>query len=341
MREIAIIGSFSNTQEKLTLLEECIQECKKNDLDVLVYGRYPIPKSTQELCNFYIFDKSNPVLEGRLMDFWNVSFGKKTHKLNNDYGFAAVEQIVKGLGFVNSLNYESAYWINYDVDMTDFEKFKQLWHEKRKKYNSIGYEFYTNYEQIKGINTTILAFKVQSSYEKLKGYFTITNYYKTNLNTSNFAEHFVKKCFELSELSFYIMSSQDVLPSKITNNDEVLGRRGGVIPETLVETKKYFHSCFIGTDMLTNDKVIFISDIKKPITEIVFDIGEKLLNIYHPSLDKNGCIEIILNDIIPSKLEILSINNEHVGELLDEILDKDYWRFNKIESLTNYTNTLI
>jgi hypothetical protein len=63
MKEIVIIGSYSNTKEKLRLLEECINESRKNDLDVLVYGRYPIPESTQKLCNYWIFDKSNDVLK--------------------------------------------------------------------------------------------------------------------------------------------------------------------------------------------------------------------------------------------------------------------------------------
>ena len=120
MKEIVIIGSYSNTKEKLQLLEECINECRKNDLDVLVYGRYPIPESTQRLCNYWIFDKSNPVLDGRLVDFWNSNYGKRTHKLTNDFGFAALEQIIKGLGIVKSFNYESAYWVNYDVDLTNF-----------------------------------------------------------------------------------------------------------------------------------------------------------------------------------------------------------------------------
>jgi hypothetical protein len=333
MKEIAIIGSYSNTKEKLRLLEECINECKKNNLDVLVYGRYPIPQSTQKLCDYWIFDKSNPVLEGRLMDFWNINNGKKTHKLNNDFGFAAIEQIIKSLGIVKSFNYESAYWINYDVDMTNFKTFMEIWSEKQKQYESIGYEFYTNYGDIKGINTTILAFKINSSYEKLKGYFTITNYYKTNLNTTNFAEHFIKKCFELSELSHYIMDSSLTPSSKITTNDEVLGRRCGIIPEVCIKTRKYFQSCFIGGDSGTDKKVIFISNIKTPIKEIKFNIGEKIMSIDSPPLNEHKCIEIVFNDEIPTKLEVLSINGEIINEELDEVLDEDYWRFNKIESV--------
>ena len=333
MKEIAIVGSYSNTKEKLRLLEECINECRKNNLDVLVYGRYPIPQSTQKLCDYWIFDKSNPVLEGRLMDFWNINNGKKTHKLNNDFGFAAIEQIIKGLGIVKSFNYESAYWINYDVDMTNFKTFKEIWFEKQNDYESIGYEFYTNYGDIKGINTTILAFKINNSYEKLKGYFTITNYYKTNLNTTNFAEHFIKKCFELSELSHYVMDSSLVPQSKITTNDEGLGRRCGEIPKINNRTWGHFESCFIGTDMETDKKVIFISNIKTPIKELKFNIGETIITIDTPPLNEHKCIDIVFNDEIPTKLEVLSINGEIINEELDEVLDEDYWRFNKIESV--------
>ncbi len=335
MKEIAIIGSFSNSFEKLKLLENCISECRKNDLDVLVYGRYPIPESTQKLCDYWIFDKSNPVLESRLMDFWNVSFGKKTHKLNNDYGFAAIEQIIKGLGIVKTLGYETSYWINYDLDMTGFNQFREIWLDKKNEYESLGYEFYTNYGEIKGINTTILALKVNSCYEKLKGYFTITNYYTTNKNTTNFAEHFVKNCFELSELSHCVLDSNLALPTKITTNDEGIGRKFGIIPQNFTKTKEYFDSCFVGDDMITKNKIIFISNIKQIIHELVLDIGESIFEIKNPELNEHGCIEIIFDKSVPSKLKILYINGNPINEVLDEILDESYWKFNKIESITD------
>jgi len=333
MKEIVIIGSYSNTKEKLRLLEECINECRKNNLDVLVYGRYPIPESTQRLCDYWIFDKSNPVLDGRLVDFWNSNYGKRTHKLTNDFGFAALEQIIKGLGIVKSFNYESAYWVNYDVDLTNFKTFIDIWSEKKKDYNSLGYEFYTNYGDIKGINATVLAFNVNVSFEKLKGYFTITNYYETNLKTTNFAEHYLKKCFELSELTHYIMDSNLALPSKVSSIDGESGRKYGEIPKINNRTRGYFESCFIGADMETNKKVIYISNIKTSIKEIKINIGENIISVDTPPLNEHKCIEIVFNDEIPTKLEVLSINGEIINEELDEVLDEDYWRFNKIESV--------
>ena len=97
------------------------------------------------------------------------------------------------------------------------------------------------------------------------------------------------------------------------------------------KTRKYFHSCFIGTDTNTNRKVIFISNIKTPIKEIKFNIGEIVITIDTPPLNEHKCIDIVFNDEIPTKLEVLSINGETINEEIDKVLDEDYWRFNKIE----------
>ena len=83
----------------------------------------------------------------------------------------------------------------------------------------------------------------------------------------------------------------------------------------------------------TDKKVIFISNIEIPIKEILFNIGENIISIISPPLNEHKCIEIVFNDEIPTKLEVLSINGEIINEELDEVLDGDYWRFNKIESV--------
>ena len=45
------------------------------------------------------------------------------------------------------------------------------------------------------------------------------------------------------------------------------------IPKINNRTRDYFESCFIGTDMETDKKVIFISNIKRPIKELKFNIS--------------------------------------------------------------------
>jgi hypothetical protein len=99
VKEIVIFGSYCNTKEKLAALEKSITDAKALNLDVLVFGRYPIPEKTQKLCDYWIFDKSNPVMLDRALNHWCATHGKYISNWFYDYGYAALEQIVKTLGF--------------------------------------------------------------------------------------------------------------------------------------------------------------------------------------------------------------------------------------------------
>ena len=126
MKEIAIFGSYCNTKEKLQALENSITHAKALGLDVLVFGRYPIPESTQRMCDYWIYDKSNPILHDRALNHWFIAEDKYLSNWFMDYGYAALEQITKCLGFANNLDYEVAYWLVYDVDLTEFQSFREV-----------------------------------------------------------------------------------------------------------------------------------------------------------------------------------------------------------------------
>ena len=116
MKEIAIFGSYCNTKEKLQALENSIKGAKDIGLDVMVFGRYPLPEKVQLQCDYWIFDKSNPVLEDRALNHYFYIHDKYISNWFYDYGYAALEQITKTLGFAKSLNYDIAYWLVYDVN---------------------------------------------------------------------------------------------------------------------------------------------------------------------------------------------------------------------------------
>ena len=67
MKEIALIGSYCNTKTKLDILENQIDSLKLLNLDILVFGRYPLPLHIQKKCDYFIFDKSNPILKDRAL----------------------------------------------------------------------------------------------------------------------------------------------------------------------------------------------------------------------------------------------------------------------------------
>lgn len=330
MKEIAIFGSYCNTKEKLQALENSIQGAKDLGLDVLVFARYPIPEYIQSQCDYYIFDKSNPVLADRALNHYFYIHHKYISNWFMDYGYAALEQIVKTLGFAKSLNYDYAYWLVYDVNTSGLGDFRNesiknlLFHDvvchkfKRHSYTE-GYE---------GIDGTSIAFKVGVSYDKLKGVMTETFYRDVISRRPNFiAEDFTEECFKISELDYHILETKPDLTATLTSTGV---RKHGDIPIDFPKTKQYFDHCNIGWDETENNVNVFIWGIKQPLEQIVFDFGveRETLTFIDPS-HTNWEFNL---DYKPTKCEILEINKQPINEVLDPEFTDLYWTLYKIRN---------
>jgi hypothetical protein len=331
MKEIVVLGSYCNTKEKLTALEKSIRDAKALDLDVLVFGRYPIPEETQKLCDYWIFDKSNPVMKDRALNHWKTSYGKYFSNWFYDYGYAALEQIIKTLGFVKSLNYDIAYWVNYDVDLVNFQSFREICLDKLQTYNAVGHLFHpTGHEPAKGIDCTSIGFKVQTAYDKLKGTITETFYRDLISRRDSFiAEDFMEECFRVSEINHYILPEKPDLPATLTSTGV---RKHGDIPPEFIKTREYFLNMFIGWDEDRNHQVAYIYNIVKPFSSIIISTEDNFaLEIDHIEINQYGCIEIDLYDA--KKIIIEKIDNQPINEVLDSELTELYWGLNKIKDL--------
>ena len=328
MKEIAIFGSYCNTKEKLKALETSIVKAKESGLDVLVFGRYPIPESTQQMCDYWIYDKSNPILHDRNLNHWFARDGKYFSNWFRDYGYAALEQITKSLGFVSNLGYEVAYWLVYDVDLTNFQPFREICLDKLQTYNAVCHKFIpVNSEPPKGIDGTSIGFKPYAAYSKLKGTITETFYRDLISRRDNFiSEDFMEECFRISELDYHILETKPNLPATLTSTGM---RKHGDIPINFPKTKQYFDHCNVAWDEDNNNVNIFIWDIKQPINNILFDFGVDIKHINDVSSNK---LEFNL-DYKPTKCEIVEINGEQINELLDPEFTELYWNLFKIRNL--------
>ena len=329
MKEIAIFGSYCNTKEKLTALENSITKAKELGLDVLVFGRYPIPESTQQMCDYWIYDKSNPILKDRTLNHWFAVHNKYISNWFLDYGYAALEQITKTLGFANNLDYEIAYWLVYDVDLTHFEPFRQKCLEKLKDYNVVCHKFTpVSGQKPKGIDGTSIGFKINPSYTKLKGVITETFYRDLiSRNSTNFiSEDFMEECFRISEINYFILDKKPNLPATLTSTG---ARKHGDIPEYFKETRKFFKHCNIGWDENCNNVHVLLWEIDSSVKSIVFNFGintKRIDNIVSNKLQFNL-------DYKPTKCEILEINNQPINEVLDPEFTDLYWDLFKIRNL--------
>ena len=330
MKEIAIFGSYCNTKEKLQALENSITHAKALGLDVLVFGRYPIPESTQRMCDYWIYDKSNPILHDRSLNHWFVIEDKYISNWFMDYGYAALEQITKCLGFANNLDYEIAYWLVYDVDLTEFQSFREVCLDKLNFYNVVCHQFIpVSHQPPKGIDGTSIGFKIQPSYTKLKGVITQTFYRDLISRRDKFlSEDFMEECFRVSELGYHVLDYKPNLPATLTSTGV---RKHGDIPVDFPKTKQYFDHCNIGWDEDNDNVSVFIWDIKQSIEQIVFDFGVKhetltLINPTHTKWEFNL-------DYKPTKCEVLEINGQSINEVLDPEFTDLYWNLFKIRNL--------
>lgn len=330
MKEIVIFGSYCNTKEKLAALEKSIIDAKTLGLDVLVFGRYPIPETTQHLCDYWIYDKSNPILQDRSLNHWSMIEGKYISNWFMDYGYAALEQITKCLGFANTLDYEIAYWLVYDVDLTHFQSFRETCKLHLQDNQVVAHKFYYHsHSEPKGIDGTSIGFKVQPSYTKLKGVITETFYRDLISRRDHFiSEDFMEECFRVSELKVHILDQKPNLPATLTSTGV---RKHGDVPSKFPKTKYYFDHCNIGWDEDNNNVNVFIWGIKQPIEQIVFDFGVKheTLTFIDSSHTK---WEFNLN-YKPTKCEVLKINKQPIDEVLDPEYTELYWQLFKIRNL--------
>jgi hypothetical protein len=329
VKEIIIVGSYCNTEKKLLCLIDLITKAKKNNMDVLVYGRYPIPEYVQSMCDYWIYDRSNPVFKtDRKVYIWYKNFGKKIIRIvENDWGFAAIEQIIKSLGAVKAFSYEIAYWVNYDVDLTNFQKFKSLCSENFKSYSCVMYPWSNNGI---GVCLTAIGFKINESYAKLKGVITKTNYTSIFKSDNFIPEDIFRKMVESSELDYFISEEHTPMGASINSEGE---RLNGAIPEEFEKTRNYFGRCFIGTDKNTNSRIVYMSSVKEEIKEIVLNFGNDDAVFYDLCLDSYGSTEIKITDSSPNIFLIKSINGNEINELLDADLNDDYFRLNTIENI--------
>jgi hypothetical protein len=331
MKKVVLVGSYCDTPYKLELLIDLIQKIKDRGYDIIAYGKYPIPEHVQNMCDYWIYDKSNPLINNRTLNVWEKRYGKIFSRLIKfDWGFAAIDQLIKSLGFAKSLHYDVAYWLNYDVDLENFGLFESQCDEFLKNYNSVLYHWNTPHNAER-VSLLSICFKVHESFEKLKGVVNVTNYNKIIQDTEFIAEDVFAEMLNISELSHYIIKDGPQIEDKIRSFGN---RSNGVIPDQLVETPKYMNKCFVGFDTDKNTPIIFMAGLLVTIDEIVFDIGHNdLLVIKNPELGPYGTFEIDLTNKRPTKLIILSINGQVINEILDNDLDDYHYDSNLISNL--------
>jgi hypothetical protein len=331
MREVILVGSYCDTEVKLKALENLLDAAKSMDIPVIAFGRWPIPERIQEKCAYWIYDQSNPVLSERTLDHWFRINGEQLSNYFFDFGYAALEQIVKTLGFAKNLHYDIAYWLNYDVDMASFEKFREVTSaaiiNNRREVACTKFKPIST-QPLRGINTTSIAFKINPAYEKLRGVLSKSFYRKcAEPNEDYIAEDFIEECFNVAEVDYEIMPIEFFPNALLTSTGS---RKHGQIPEDLVKLTNYLNSFFVGFEQSTEKAVCYIWNMKKPVSKMLIDFGFD--EPFELNIENSPIVRLTLEKR-PKLCKILRIDDNTIDEYLDREYSDRYWEMNKIKSL--------
>lgn len=165
-KEIIIIGTHPNLKEREQLTLECIRSLRPLNRKILLVSHYPVPSEIQDIVDFYVYDKQNPLTHHsyytRFYNYMpNYDVEININGLNNsNQSFAVLKNLYNSYKYAESLGYEKAFYITYDVivDRRDYDaidKSFQSISETNKAYlSTIRLPFGT------GIQTTAMTFDV-------------------------------------------------------------------------------------------------------------------------------------------------------------------------------------
>lgn len=119
MKKLALINSYCDTWEKLTILFNNITKLKTLGIDSLLYSPLPLPREIIDHSDYTIFSKENPILNypERGMLLWTQIGDHRLNLVTPDYGWASIYQYKKLMEYGFTLDYDYYFWFLYDLNI--------------------------------------------------------------------------------------------------------------------------------------------------------------------------------------------------------------------------------
>jgi len=119
MKKLALINSYCDTWEKLTILLQNVKKLKELGVDSLLYSPVPLPQEVTNQIDYVILTKENPIINWpeRGMIHWNHQSKFTIQLITPDYGWASAYQYKKLMEYGYTLDYNYYFWFLYDLNI--------------------------------------------------------------------------------------------------------------------------------------------------------------------------------------------------------------------------------
>lgn len=294
-KKIVLVQSHCNTEEKKTYLLENIKKLKTFDVDVLLFSHIPLPENIISEVDFFIYDKSNPILtEGRLHNYWWANDSIKLESTLPDYGWTVFNQMIKSYDLIHRMDYEYVFIFCYDTIIDDVivESIKNpnpgiFTHVKPETVNAVG--------EIKPVVfDTALIFSVfkKEDYEKLIYSLSIEEYVSK-------PELIAEKYFEvkMKENDVYFKTDMCV-KDFFSESDDIFN---------LTKNKEY--KLFVDNNDLLKFRILKESyvKIKIIINDDLIEVNDDIF-IYEKKIDELNIFGCLINNRYDDWLTLVSPN---------------------------------
>lgn len=145
---IFVVDCWPDNENRENDLLECIKILKTFNIRILLVGHYPVKPEIQKMVDYYIFDKSNPLLlSDELSDYdvdsgrWTLLNGQRIENLQTfHHDYAIWETMRNAFNFCNYLGKKYIHFLEYD-NIPNAYQYKQSFIERIKDFDAIIYEY--------------------------------------------------------------------------------------------------------------------------------------------------------------------------------------------------------
>jgi len=126
-KNLVIILSHCDTPLKIKTLKETIASLRSTEVDILLTSHIPIDLDIQDMVDYYIFDKSNPLInkiEKQLVSWRKIHLKSldcwvKFQVPHQDHWGGVMNQIIKAADIGLNLDYDCYSFLGYDVNLKE------------------------------------------------------------------------------------------------------------------------------------------------------------------------------------------------------------------------------
>ena len=262
--KIVLIQSHCNDDYSRELLLKNIAILKDYKVDILLFSHITLPEHIISEVDYFIYDKSNPILfEERAWNYWRSDNKIKLQTTVPDYGWTVFNQFIKSKNLISDSHYEHVILLCYDT----------LIDENVKSFLSNPEDAVFKHKKDDGVvfNTSLIfSTFTKDSFFKLVESFSKEEFIKKyNLTAEEYFEEKIKKIGVYNKDVF----TYDI----ISQSKNIFNQSKNVHYDLFIDTKDLLK--FIITNHSNKSLDIVINDTFINPKETTFIYDEKLDNI--------------------------------------------------------------